>query len=294
MGNIMMIFEKEQVKEATHLSRFMDFINEIVPLYEEEIPLYLIAFFPWDEIQKRLRELIITALRNFTDSAGQSPSVALPKILKGVYFCLADDARHFSAHGSFYYNEEDWAASADYSYQDSAELFMQLSDDLASLQLDAEVIRDLLFMFAAFTLLKTLRTINNIKDVANAAMALGYSDGDILILGHFLDQQFNEHIEIVENGAYENPSTAPVEVYIPVAPRGELWNYMKDNFTAFLQEHGFLKRFCELGETEAERIRDEFKSQLNFNRCPLCNALKRTPRARLCIKCGEFTPPVGY
>ena len=290
----MLLFEKEQVKKATHLSRFMDFINEIVPLYEEEIPLYLIAFYPWDEIQKRLSELIITALRNFTDSDGQSPSVVLPKILKGVYFCLADDAQHFSIHGSLYYNEEDWSAGADYDYKDSTELFMQLSDELVSLQLDSKVIQDLLFMFAAFTLLKTLRTIDDIKDVANAAMALGYSDGDILTLGHFLDQQFNEHIEIVENGAYENPSTAPVEVYRPVAPRGDLWSYMKANFMAFIQEHGLLERFCELGETEAERISEEFKGQLNFNRCPLCHAIKKTPRARLCLKCGEFTPPVGY
>lgn len=289
----MLLFEKEQAKKATHLSRFMDFINEIVPMYEGEIPLELIAFYPWDQIQKILSELIITGLHNFTDSAGQPPGVVLPKIIKGVYFCLADDARHFSIYGSLYYNEEDWAASTDYEYVNSTELFMQLSDGLASLQLDSKIIPDLLYMFAAFTLLKTLRPIDGIQVVANAAMALGYSDGDILTLGHFIDQQFNECIEIVENGAYGNPSRKPVEVYRPVAPRGELWDYMRTNCMAFIQEHGLLERFSELGETEAERISDEFKGQLNFNWCPLCNAIKKTPRARLCLKCGEFTPPVG-
>lgn len=286
----MLLFEKEQVKKATHLSRFMDFINEIVPLYEEEIPIDLIAFYPWDEIQKRLSKLIITGLRNLTDSAGQPPRVVLPKILKGIYFCLADDAQHFSIHGSLYYNEEDWVAGADYDYNDPTELFMQLSDELVSLQLDSKIIQDLLYMFAVFTVLKTLRTINGINDVANAAMALGYSDGDILTLGRFLDQKFHESIEIVENGTYENPSTAPVEVDRPVAPRGDLWDYMMANFIAFIQEHGLLDRFCEFGETEAERICDEFKDQLNVNRCPLCNTIKKTPRARLCLKCGEFTP----
>lgn len=294
MRNIMLLFEKKQVKKATHLSRFMDFINEIVPLYEEEIPLDLIAFYPWDEIQKSLSELIITGLSNFIDSAGQPPSAVLPKYLKGVYFCLADDALHFSINGSLYYNEADWAAGTDYSYNDNNDLFTQQSKRLASLLMNSQITQDLLYMFVAFTLLKTLRTIDDIKDVANAAMALGYSDGDILILGHFLDQQFSEHIEIVENGAYENPSTAPVKVYSPVAPRGDLWRYMGANFMAFIEEQGLSERFCELGEREAERISDEFKGQLNFNRCSLCHAIKKTPRARLCLKCGEFTPPFEY
>lgn len=53
----------------------------------------------------------------------------------------------------------------------------------------------------------------------------------------------------------------------------------------FLQERGLLERFYALGEAEAERISDEFKNQLNLNRCPLCHAIKKTPRARLCLKC---------
>lgn len=287
----MLIFENEQVKKATHLNRFIDFINEIAPLHNEEIPLDVVAIFPWDGIQKILGELIVTGLRDLTDSAGQSPNVVLPKIIKGVYFCLADDARHFSIHGSLYYNETDWSAEAEYDYADSNELFTQLSNALVSLSLDTQTTQDLLYMFTTFTLLKTLRKIDGIPDVANAAMTLGYCGGDILILGHFIDHEFNEHIEIVEDGEYENPSTAPVRIYKPTAPRGELWNYMSSNVMVFIEEHGLTERFYEFGETEAERIRDEFKSELILNQCPLCNAIKKTPRARFCLKCGEFTPP---
>ncbi|MFJ1268537.1 hypothetical protein ACD661_08225 [Legionella lytica] len=286
----MLLFEKEPVKKALHLDRFMDFINEIVPLYEEEIPLELIALLPWDELQKRLSEYISAGLGNLTDSAGQPPGAVFPKILKGVYFCLGD---YFSIHGSLYYNEVDWAANAAYDYKDSSELFMQLWNELVSLQLDLKIILDLRYMFAVFTSLKTLRTIDGIKDIANAVMALGYSDGDILTLGYFSEQQFQEHIEIVDNGEYENPSTAPVEVPRPVVPRGDLWDYMRSYCMTFIQEQGLQERFWEFGGAEAERISHEFKEQLILNRCPLCHAIKKTPRARLCLKCGEFTPPVG-
>ncbi|MGQ3891071.1 hypothetical protein [Legionella sp. CNM-4043-24] len=287
----MLIFEKEQVKKATHLNRFTDFINEIAPLYEAIIPFDVIAIFPWDDIQKILSEYIITGLRELTDSAGQSPDVVLPDSIKGVYFCLADDARHFSIHGSLYYNEIDWAAQADYDYKGSNELFTQLSDALRSLSLSIEVTQDLLYLFAAFTLLKTLRKIDSIPDVANAAMTLGYSCGDILILGRFIDQAFHEQIEIVIDGEYENPSTAPVIAHEPTEPRGDLWHYMDSYSTDFIRNHGLTERFYKLGEAEAVRISEEFKSELILNQCPLCNAIKKTPRARFCLKCGEFTEP---
>ncbi|MDR3503635.1 MAG: hypothetical protein P4L79_13745 [Legionella sp.] len=58
---------------------------------------------------------------------------------------LADDAQHFSIHGSLYYNEEDWTAGADYDYKDPTELFMRLSEELVSLQLDSKIIQDLLY-----------------------------------------------------------------------------------------------------------------------------------------------------
>ena len=287
----MLLFTSEPVKKALTLTHFIDFITEIAPLYDEEIPLSLIARFPWDDIQKILHEFIIIGLNNLTDSDSQPPNPPLPQFIKGVYFCLAEDAYHFSIHGSLYYNENDWAAGTDYDYKESTELFTQLSRELVSLKLDSEITQDLLYMFAVFTLLKTLKTIDNIPDIANAAMALGYCDGDILILGHFIEQQFSEHLEIIEDGQYDNSSTQPVQVHKPVAPRGDLWSYMKSNCMVFINDHGLTERFYEFGETEAKRISDEFKSQLILNQCPLCNAIKKTARARLCLKCGEFTPP---
>ena len=281
------MFEKEQVKKAVRLTHFMDFINKISPFYDD-IPLDVLGLFPWNDDQETLGHYIENGLKNLADDFGQPPST----IIKGVYFCLADDARHFSIHGSLYYNEADWAANTYYNYNIDIELFSNLSDELTLLQLDSEVIQDLLYLFSAFTLLKTLNTIDNIPYIANTTMALGYCDGDELILGYFLNQNFIEHIEIIENGEYENPSAAPVIVREPLAPRGDLWMYMFYNCMSFMETHELTGRFYKFGEEEAERICDTFKNQLTLNHCPLCDAIRKTPRARLCLKCGEFTPPV--
>jgi hypothetical protein len=86
-------------------------------------------------------------------------------------------------------------------------------------------------------------------------------------------------------------STAPVQVSKPTAPCGDLWEYLKFNYAKFLQEQGLFERFLEFGETEAQRISECFKDLLFINECPLCGNIKKTPRARLCLKCGDFTFP---
>ncbi len=95
-----------------------------------EIPIEIIASLPWHEFQKILQDYVISGLNNLTDSASRPPDYILPKTLKGIFFCLADDAQHFTIHGSLYYDEIDWTAEADYDYKTHTELFSQLSQDL--------------------------------------------------------------------------------------------------------------------------------------------------------------------
>jgi hypothetical protein len=224
------------------------------------------------------------------DNSGQFLSASCLEMLKGVHFCLADDARHFSLHGSIYYNEEDWAANADYGYSDDMNLLTELSDELIAMKLDPQLVQDIVYIFTAFVLLKTLRTSNNsMQAIANVGLALSYCDGDYLILGDFVNHLFRENIKIISE--YENPSTAPVRVSKPTAPCGDLWEYLKFNYAKFLQEQGLIERFLEFGEAEAQRISECFKDQLFINECPICGNIKKTPRARLCLKCGDFTFP---
>lgn len=107
-----------------------------------------------------------------------------------------------------------------------------------------------------------------------------------------INQHVIEHIEINDNVEYIHSSTAPIIVEKRVEPCGDLYFYMRHYCMSFIKEHGLTERFYAFGEKEAERISKTFGSQLFLNICPLCSAIKKTPRARLCLKCGEFTPPI--
>ncbi len=52
---------------------------------------------------------------------------------------------------------------------------------------------------------------------------MGYSDGDELIFGHFSNGTFIKNIQIIPNGDYKSPSTAPEIVLPPTEPRGAVW-----------------------------------------------------------------------
>ena len=128
----------------------------------------------------------------------------------------------------------------------------------------------------------------DVPDVlANAGIALGYSDGDELILGHFQNCNFVGELRITKE--YDKQFSAPI--VRSFAERGALWNYLQHNYYRYLKAEGLEDRFIMLGEAEAERICALYKNIIFVNKCNKCNFIKMTPKARLCQNCGDFTPP---
>jgi hypothetical protein len=287
----MQLFKEDNIKKALRLTNFIDFLDETKLFYGQKNLLECIRLLPWQERQNELGNFIITGLNNLKNDCGQPIDMVLNEKTKGIYFCLAGDASDLSIHASLYSNETDWAANAKYYNPINTTVFEKLSTKLGEIFLKSDVTQEILYSFAAFTLLKTLKTINNLQFLANATIVLGYSDGDELILGQYLNQQFIENIELIEDGKYENSSTAPIISHESLSLRGELWDYMLINCMPFIKKHGLTERFYKFGEEEARQIKEVFKNQLWLNQCPLCDAIKKTPQARLCLKCGEFTMP---
>jgi hypothetical protein len=124
--------------------------------------------------------------------------------------------------------------------------------------------------------------------MANAVIAFGYSDGDELILGHFNNGKFIQNIKVIENGYYANPSTAPVIEY-EVKDRGILWDYLRSNYSQLLKELELWDHLSQGDEEEATKIAHEFADLIFLNYCQLCGNIKKTPRARYCLKCDNFT-----
>lgn len=101
----MLLFTNEQVKKALTLTHFIDFITEIAPLYDEEIPLNVVALFPWDAIQKILHEFIILGLNNLTDSDSQTPNPPYPNSSRVFIFVwqrkVESHPRYFSCSRTY-------------------------------------------------------------------------------------------------------------------------------------------------------------------------------------------------
>nr|MBA2650775.1 hypothetical protein [Tatlockia sp.] len=299
------IFKDEQVKKFISHKHFLNFLVQINPFIDHRIDLDKISLCPWDDYHKQFHDSIITSLNNSSiiSDARQGNNITLLPKIKGVYFCLGDDGLYFSIHGSQYFNETDWAANADFDFDDGnreGNLLQLLSYELATaLKLDPksivnsppEPITDLTYLFSAFTILKTMENIKDNPYLANAGIAMGYSDGDELIFGHFSNGTFIKNIQIIPNGDYKSPSTAPEIVLPPTEPRGAVWEYLRDYYLNFIKDQDLMDQFVRYGEKEAERICKTFEEHLVINRCPLCQSPKKTPRARLCLNCGIFTDP---
>lgn len=295
----MELFKKTEIQALTRsCEHFMDFINEVAPFYKhdkaKDLPLDLIKLLPWDDFQKIHSEYISVGLNNLKQLPNLSPEDKELKTINGVFFCLADDAMHFSIHGSYYYNEIDWSANATYFFQDDSELYKQISDILISQKIDNVMREDILYLFSVFTILKILRSIQHVPDIANAGVTLGYSDGDMLVFGQFINQTFHEDIDLVEDDYIDKPSTAPEYVPKLTAARGNLWDYLRSYHLCFIQRQGLEDRFWQLGEEEAERIYAEYKNEIFVNQCPHCGNIKKTSQGKLCLRCKVSSIPNDY
>jgi hypothetical protein len=245
---------------------------------------------PWAEYQKFLSAQIVTAINKFknTQSVNKNNKIYIPKEgLKGVYFCVGDDAFSLGIFGSLYYNEEDWAANAEFDQKIDGKIIVEITNKLKLLGLEKESIPDVRCCFLVYTVNKTIRQMENIDTIKNASVVFGYSDNNELILGYFKNGKFVKDIKFGGYGEYENKSSAP-EYEVDIVPRGEIWYYISHNYRRFMRDQDLLQRFEGGGEMEAEKIRHEFKDYILINRCSKCGAVKKTPRARLCVTCGNF------
>ena len=285
----MNIFKNKSIKNAMSYSNFIDFIKDIES--EIKINFSTILELPWDNYQKSLATIITKSLYTFKQEALDC-NIKIPATgLKGIYFCLGDDAKSLCIAGSLYFNEIDWAANADLYASDDAmatDLISNIVDSLDSLELHKSSIPDLIYLFSAFTINKAITTLDNIPEIANAGVVLGYSDGDELILGHFVKSKFIQKIKIVKDGKYKSLSSIK-NVHIERPTTGPIYNYLRWNYRDFIKENNLQEWLEKGGELEAKRISTKFKKYIFINRCPKCDFIKMTPLARLCLSCGDFS-----
>jgi hypothetical protein len=164
------------------------------------------ANLPWAEYQEVLTYYIVRSVNDFKKFKTISPEPSIPEAgLKGVYFCIGDDGHSFSVGGSLYFDEEDWAANADF-YPESEEASSLLQHIAASItpqlrrwEINYSIVLEIMYIFSAFTIFHALKKLENIQEISNCGMAMGCSGGGELTLGHFVNGKFKEEIIIVED-----------------------------------------------------------------------------------------------
>jgi len=82
-----------------------------------------------------------------------------------------------------------------------------------------------------------------------------------------------------------------VELRKNAPPTGPLWDYIYRNYYKELREKGIYKDFEYGGEPAAKKMFEQYKDLIKLNYCPTCGNLKKTPKARQCLKCMEFHDP---
>ena len=245
----------------------------------------------WDE-QIYLSEIYlpkaIESLKK-TDSVGRQGPPKEGQI-KGIYFCLHDDVTDLCLAGSLYFDEEDWAANADY-YPDEINLSDQIRnlrvhlDDLLDDVLDNQYIEFLVYSYLVYACFFIFPTLNVGKFFTEVGVAIGYSDGDEIGVGSFKDGLFTPDITDIQTIGYSKPSSVVPVIVSDFLPRGPLWEY---TYRPFLSQKGLMDSFGFDGEGGAQKISQMFQKDIYINTCHLCGHIKKTPRARLCLACGNF------
>lgn len=292
-----MLYYPEKITTASKKDSFLEFLKVVwkedsqqFSLLETTIEQQFILLeisIDW----KDFAEAISTIIKNSLNCLEPiTPDLDTPDSgLKGLYFCLGDNALSLDIAGSLYYNEMDWAGNADY-YADTGNACC-IMDALVTAIKDTGIALTaseyITLLFVSYIILKNLPGFYPNPLIKNAGVAIGFCDGDELILGYFQDGSFIMDIKLVENGEYENPASFTME--IPhYEPRGPLWDYLRWNFSSFLRNHNLYDDFISLGEKEAEKISQMYPDELCISRCPKCNFIRKTPRASLCLNCGNF------
>tara|TARA_R110002050_G_scaffold54754_2_gene123865 strand:+ start:16096 stop:16689 length:594 start_codon:yes stop_codon:yes gene_type:complete len=155
----------------------------------------------WDHYHELLEQNILEALHKFKSIRKiWGFHLPLPKEgFKGVYFCLGDDGTHLSIDGSIYCSEKDWAANADYYAKDLDvfNILFHLMNEIEVKETEEINANKILFMFLVFVICKTLSQSRNIKGLINTSIVIGYSAGEMLMLGEYCNKVFNQNIKLL-------------------------------------------------------------------------------------------------
>ncbi|NKB46552.1 MAG: hypothetical protein GKR77_02075 [Legionellales bacterium] len=162
---------------------------------------------PWGEYQQALIEDIVKAIDRLEEAETAELNQAIPATgLAGIYFCIGDDGRSFTIGGSLYFNEDDWAANADFypNCREADNLMFEITSeivdnlDVKPWKIDGCSISQLMYVFSAFTVFHAMYQIENKPALMNCGMAIGYSDGGELTLGQFKNGKFEAGLKIIE------------------------------------------------------------------------------------------------
>jgi hypothetical protein len=288
------VFKRKIAKEEiVKAKKFIDFIFSIYPQIKQTHE--WLEQISWGDYQARLKSNIEKSLFEFEAEARDDGDEIPSSGLKGIYFCLGGDCMTLSIGGSLYFNEADWAGNAKFylSERNERAIIMDIADKIE--QLTTKEIESIIYLFVAFTLLDLLKEVKNIPHLISTGIAMGFSDGDELILGYFKNAEFVLDIQVIKNGVYKNPSSAEeLQILRTRKPTGPLWEYIRHNYTDLLRKNGlYLKLDCG-GEEEAERIAVEYRQHIFINKCRKCGNIKKTPVATQCLNCMDFSPPKPY
>jgi hypothetical protein len=164
------------------------------------------ATLPWAEYQESLTNCIIKSVNKLSECEDVPPGISIPKTgLKGVYFCIGDDGSSLDIGGSLYFDEEDWAANADFypDSKDASDLLINISKsitpNLKHWEINYPIVYEIMYIFSAFTIFHTMKHLENKQEIFNCGIAMGFSSGGELTLGHFINGKFKENLIIVES-----------------------------------------------------------------------------------------------
>lgn len=250
--------------------------------------------FSWEEHINTSKTYLQNALNSLERIISlESKELPPPESLKGVYLCLGDDARSLTIAGSLYFNEEDWAANADF-YSDDYELsdliinLREQLDNVVGEIVEEKYIEYLIFSYLAYLCYTFSPSLHLSKVLKSSGIAIGYSDGNEINIGSFSNGTFVANLVDVDTVGHSNPSSVAEPAKFEFASRGPLWEYLLWNYKDVISKAGLSDQFYKGGEEGAEQIALSLQNKIYINSCQKCSHIKKTPHARLCLGCGDF------
>jgi len=286
----MKILRNKIVQRYFSLQTFSEVLEELER--EQEIEFKKLTVFPWDQYENIISRVIINVLSNLRhhdDIISENKEIPIEG-LKGLYFSIGDESDNISIIGSLLFDEIDWAAHFLFSIflEELRDTLDEITYHLKENKYSYYEIEEFMLIFFTFITLKILHRVDKIPEISNAHVAIGYSSGDELILGKFNDGIFNKKFRFIADEPLKNPSSVQ---YVPQETklRGPIWKYLLWNYRELIEENGLHKEFDLNGEDAAKNISISFQDHILINRCDKRNFIKKTPRARLCLRCGDFS-----